>query len=274
MTTQIIDRDYWRPLEPADLRALGARSDAVIGGVGHTPPSSAFAVHEAAVLERAGTPTVTLVADRYERLARVSAEAEGLAGLPLTVLPYPLEGRTEEDLRALAGAAAATVVDALTTGIADRPEIAPREPERVELPDSIEAIAEFLDAGGFTDGLPVIPPTEERVAGVIEHLGRARDEVVAIIPPRQAAATIEAIAVNSVMAGCRPADVPVVAAAIAAFAEPAFNGRAVQVTSNPASVLVVVNGPVRRRLASPPRRIAWASAHGRASRSAGQCAWC
>ena len=247
-TTHVVDRDYWRPLEPADLAALGARSDAVIGGIGHTPPSSSFAIHEAAVLERAGTPTVTLVADRYERLAQVSADGERVHGLSLVALPYPLEGRAEDELRSLAREAVTAVSQALTAVPDDRPGNAPRGAARVELPDAIDAVGEFLHAEGYTDGLPVIPPTEERVGRVIELMGRAAEEVVAIIPPRQAAATVEAIAVCSVMAGCRPEHVPLVAAAVAAFGEPAFNGRAVQVTSNPASVLVVVNGPVRRRL--------------------------
>jgi len=119
---------------------------------------------------------------------------------------------------------------------------------RLELPDELEAIAEQFEADGWGDGLPIVPPTEARVRHFVEALGRPPDELVAVIPPGMGLATVEKIAVNAVMAGCRPAYLPVVAAAIEAFAEPAFNGRTNQVTSNPAGVLVLVNGPLRTAL--------------------------
>ena len=119
---------------------------------------------------------------------------------------------------------------------------------RLALPDDLDAIAERFEADGYGDGLPIVPPTEARVRRFLDLLGRPADEVVAVIPPRQGIATVEKIAINAVMAGCRPAYLPLVIAAIEAFAEPAFNGRTNQVTSNPAGVLVLVNGPLRTAL--------------------------
>src|SRR5262249_57862755 len=67
---------------------------------------------------------------------------------------------------------------------------------------------------GWTDGLPIIPATEEAVPPFIAAAGRPADEVIGIIPPRKGPATVEAIAVNALMAGCRPEDMPVVIAAL------------------------------------------------------------
>src|SRR5438105_14762710 len=75
--------------------------------------------------------------------------------------------------------------------------------------DPIEALYER----GLTDGLPVVPPTRERVERAIEASGRAADELIALVPPNFGRATVEKIAVNAVMAGCRPEYLPVVLAA-------------------------------------------------------------
>jgi hypothetical protein len=75
---------------------------------------------------------------------------------------------------------------------------------------------------GWTDGLPIIPATTENVAQFVQASGRAADEVIAVITPRRGPATIEAIAVNAVMAGCRPEYMPVVVAAVEAITDPGF----------------------------------------------------
>ena len=80
-----------------------------------------------------------------------------------------------------------------------------------------EDVHEFMFAQGFSDGLPVVPPTPERVLGMLAGTGRDPQQVVATMPPNLAPATIEKIAINSVMAGCEPAALPVVIAAIEAI---------------------------------------------------------
>lgn len=100
----------------------------------------------------------------------------------------------------------------------------------------------------WTDGLVVAPPTEARVLEIIDYLGRAPHEVVGVVGPRGGLATIEQVAINCVMAGCRPAHVPVVLAALEAMLEPEFNLSGVQATTNPCAPLVIVNGPVVKEL--------------------------
>jgi len=101
---------------------------------------------------------------------------------------------------------------------------------------------------GVTDGLPVVPPTRERVERMLEATRRDRGELLALVPPNYGRATVEKLAVNAVMAGCLPAYFPVVLAVVEAACDPIFNLHGQSGTTNAASPLIVVNGPVRGRL--------------------------
>ena len=107
---------------------------------------------------------------------------------------------------------------------------------------------EDLHARGVTDGLPVVPPTAARVAAAVEASGRARDELIALVPPGLGRATVERIAVNAVMAGCLPEYLPVVIAAVEAICDPAFALVGVSGTTDSVAPLLVLNGPVRKAL--------------------------
>lgn len=100
----------------------------------------------------------------------------------------------------------------------------------------------------WTDGLPVAPPTEERVLAILDYLGRDPQEVIGVVPPAQGLATVEQVAIQCAMAGCLPEHVPVVIAALEAMLEPSFNLHGVQTTTNPCAPLVIVSGPVVGRL--------------------------
>jgi len=101
---------------------------------------------------------------------------------------------------------------------------------------------------GVTDGLPVVPPSRARVDAMLATTSRAPTELVAEVPPNFGRATVEKLAVNAVMAGCRPEYFPVVLAVIEAACDPAFNLHGQSGTTNAASPLVILNGPVRGRL--------------------------
>ncbi len=120
--------------------------------------------------------------------------------------------------------------------------------ERVAVIDNPDSIFQLFQARGWIDGLPFIPPKEERVAKMLTYSDRGPKEVLAILPPRWGEATVEKIAVNAVMAGCLPQYFPVVLAAISALAEEPFNLYAVQATTHPCSPLILVNGPLAKEL--------------------------
>jgi hypothetical protein len=115
-------------------------------------------------------------------------------------------------------------------------------------PGAYEAIDDHYQEQGWTDGLPIVPPTEEAVAEFLRCTERDAREIVGILPPRQGEATVERIAVNAVMAGCRPEYLPVVLAAVEALADPLFNLDSIQATTHPVAPLIVVNGPIAREI--------------------------
>jgi hypothetical protein len=117
---------------------------------------------------------------------------------------------------------------------------------RYELAGDYETLIEHYFAQGWTDGLPIVPPSPLALDRMIEASHRVKDEVVAVIPPDGGEATVEAVAINAILAGCRPEHFRVVLAAVEAIADPAFNLHAIQTTTNPAAVMLVVNGPVAR----------------------------
>lgn len=117
-----------------------------------------------------------------------------------------------------------------------------------EAPDDVEAINRLYCERRWSDGLPIIPPTLERVERMLARTRRVPDDVVTRVAPGFGAATVERIAINAVMAGCEPAYLPVVIAAVEAAATPEFNLQGIQATTNSVAVWVVVSGPVARRL--------------------------
>ena len=94
-----------------------------------------------------------------------------------------------------------------------------------EAPDDLQAINRLYRERRWSDGLPIVPPTGERVDRMLEHTKRGRHEIVAAVAPGYGAATVERIAINCVMAGCDPEYLPVLIAATEAIADPAFNVR-------------------------------------------------
>lgn len=126
--------------------------------------------------------------------------------------------------------------------------------DQLDAPMEPEALLDFSCAEKWGDGLPIIPPTPERVMRMIEGAGRSGDTVVSALQPGGNVATVEKIAINAVMAGCKPEYMPVLIAIADALGDPEFNTRGVQVTTNPVAVAAVINGPIRHELELNCRR--------------------
>jgi len=107
---------------------------------------------------------------------------------------------------------------------------------------------EAMVARGWSDGLPLVPPTEERVLRMLDGTSRDPQEVIGAIPPALAPATVEKIAINAVMAGCKPEYLPVVLAAVEAVLDDSFAMHGVLATTMFVGPVLVVNGPIRRRI--------------------------
>jgi hypothetical protein len=118
--------------------------------------------------------------------------------------------------------------------------------KRHRLDGAASAVYAEFDHRGWTDGLPVIPPTEESVRVMLSATPLAPDHVLVTLRPTLRHATVELVAINAVMAGCEPVHFPAVVAAVEALSDP--NYYLLPMGTNPAAPLVVVNGPARHRL--------------------------
>lgn len=113
-----------------------------------------------------------------------------------------------------------------------------------ELEDHVEAMYDR----GWSDGLPLVAPTEVRVMRMLEGTTRAPDDIVAVVPPTLVETTVEKVAINAVMAGCKPEYLPVVIAAVEAVCTDEFNMHGLLATTMPCGPIFVVNGPIRDRI--------------------------
>lgn len=123
-------------------------------------------------------------------------------------------------------------------------------PLRSRTYDVADALAanELCHENGWTDGLPVVPPTEDLVGKFLAAAGRDPGEVIGVEPVRQRRITAEKVAINAVMAGCRPEYLPVVLAAVAAMCEPEFDLHGCTASTGGSAPLLIVNGPIRAEI--------------------------
>ena len=115
--------------------------------------------------------------------------------------------------------------------------------------DTTEDLIEVCYENGWTDGLPVVPPTPERVERMLSGTDRDPDELIAAVPPKWGRATVEKVAINAVMAGCQPAYLPLILTAVQAMTSEQFNLHGVQVTTSHVGPMLIVSGPIRKQLA-------------------------
>ena len=204
-------------------------------------------------LEAAAIPTATIVTDEFLVLAKMEAQIRGLSDLPLVKVPHPVSSISSAALRSLAESTIGSIVASLTTNPAPgdhQTEATNGEgaPETLFVPESPGRMFQYLSMNGWTDGLPVLPPTREAVADMVNASGLDKNDRLGVIPPLNGIATIEKIAANAVMAGCLPVYLPIIIAAVKGLLQPGFNLNGVQTTTGNVAPLTIVNGPCRNAL--------------------------
>jgi hypothetical protein len=164
---------------------------------------------------------------------------------PIVSVPHPeMRGRAEPAMSAIVAVATTTTTGA--TREPARPRQAAGEIDRLTVDDDPEAVSARFEREGWSDGLPIVPPTEERAARMLAGFDGSRS--LGPMPPSWGEATIAKLAVNAVMAGCSPQYFPVVVTAVKAMLAKPFNLYGIQGTTNPATPVIVVNGPIAREL--------------------------
>lgn len=209
----------------------------------------------AATAERAGVPAVAIGGAGFEGMGRAVGRSLGIGHVP--IVSYPgviLTDPTEVFRTKMRERVAPAVVDALVagsaaTGAADDAagDDVEHGPTEIVARGGLDAVTELFEARGWTDGLPIVPPTPERVAAFLAHTRRDPDASLGELAPALRRATVRSVAVNGVMAGCRPQDLPVLLAIVECVADPVF--RVQDAGSTPGwEPLVVLSGPIVARL--------------------------
>ena len=204
-----------------------------------------------------GVPTVAMHTDKFDRVVRSVATVSGMPGLRQVFVPQPIMGKTAHELRAyVEGRDPITgrpvmqeVVDGLTHPIDERgprPAEFDRSTPRLCAPDTEDNLHRLFLENRWTDMLPIVLPTEERVAAMLAQTDRKPDEIVGHMRSTHFREyweyTVEKVAVNAVMAGARPEYFPV----ILALAATGVTARSS--SSSAMATMAVVNGPIRHEI--------------------------
>ncbi len=206
-------------------------------------------VRASAVAERAGVPSVSLVCEGFLGQTATTAAGLGMPNLPAALVPGHVDVQSAEELhRNVVG----VTVDAVVRSLTESPE---RSSAAVVEPGPLDAVFEgnfdevnrFFYDNEWGDGLPIVPPTAERVREFLRFTDRAPEDEIGVLLPDQRSATIWTVAVNAVMAGCRPEYMPILVALVEAMADPRYG---VEHSGNtPGSeTLIILNGPLIKEL--------------------------
>jgi len=250
---------YYGRDDPELWQEIKANGDAAIVGVGHCSTCApAVSTHAITLETKYGIPTVALHTSKFDKVVRSVTRMAGLPSAPCVFVPQPVMGKSADELRAyvegnnpISGASVMKeVIEALT-----RAPVAPlgqpisnagRNVSRLLAPASEDEFHALFQRERWTDFLPIILPTEERVAAMLGGTTRRPDEIVGRLQPTANRGlwefNVEQVAVNAVMAGARPEYFPV----ILALAASGVTARGS--TSSSGAAMVVINGPVRTEI--------------------------
>ena len=197
-------------------------------------------------------PTVLLITTPFIALVDAQAKVFGVPTLPRVVLTHPIGGTSMDTIAPKIDAALSEIVTKLTTQIAAtavQEKVITRSAQvEIQVNDEWGDLQTEFVRRGWSDGFPIVPPTKARVDRMFRFTDLSPEHLVASLAPRMGAATVEAIAINAVMAGCRPQHMPLLIASVQAMSERSFNLFGIQATTHCVSPLLIVNGPLAKSL--------------------------
>ncbi len=175
----------------------------------------------------------------------------GMPEYPLIVVQHPVAGLVEKVVRTrITPDVMNKIINGLTkqpekpSGAAAKKKTETKTYEGADLLEAMKAMNDDFLGADWSDGLPLVPPTPKKVKEMLAGTKRSPDEVIGQIGPRKGIATVENIAVNAVMAGCKPEYMPVLIAMVEAAAKPEFDLYRQCVTTQPVAPMVIVTGPI------------------------------
>ena len=208
-------------------------------------------------VEKAGIPAVGIVARSFVRAWQLCVKGWGQPSTAFVTIPHATSSQQADFVHRMVD----EQIDAIIRGLTVLPAsaAATRDAqggsktteiftvEMDETPAGLNAVNRFLAEREWSDGIPVIPPTPAAVEQMLKGTRRQPQEVLMVIEPGFGLATVEKIAINAVMAGCRPEQFPVLLAAIDCLAQPQMNHRDMQVSGHAEAPMILVNGPIAKK---------------------------
>ena len=204
-------------------------------------------------------PTVYLTTSQFNENAHFSAEDNGVPNMRIVDIPadeFYRERISKERVKPVVAKHFDRMITAMTSPITAE-EKRPKKVESVarvlkvggtSTEDALESFNDMFLTNHWSDGLPVVAPTPERVKWMLTGTSRSPDEKIGSISPRNGMATIEKIAINAVMAGAKPEYLPVIIAAIEGLADPQFDDLHFATSTGSFNLLIAVSGPIAEEL--------------------------
>ena len=204
-------------------------------------------------MEKAGIPSVGIAARSFARAWQACVDGWGQPATAFVTIPHACTGQQPDYIHKMVDEEIDNIILGLTrtSAAADISGATNRHSETgvftVTLDDSpwgLDAVNRFMEERDWSDGMPVVPPTPAAVEAMLKGARRDPQDVVIVMEPGFGLATVEKIAINAVMAGCQPAQFPILLAALECIAQPEMNHRDMQVSGHTEAPLILVNGPV------------------------------
>jgi hypothetical protein len=244
-----------RYLSPEQLALLEDKADAAVCTSADCGSCTSWLMRDLCELEKRGVPAIGYTAAIFDEDSRFSVKTFGVPEAVPLIVPHCFSNKTPAEIAEMVDDSFDALVEALTIDrkIFDAPpkfesivtEAAPELTFRgADLMEAFDALQTGFVRNGWSDGLPLIPPTHAKVEAMIAASGRDGSEVVGLFAPGFGVGTVRKIAANAVMAGCRPEAMPVIMAMMACVLEPSIGLRTWAMSTGPQAPLVLVSGPI------------------------------
>ncbi|MCB2047909.1 MAG: hypothetical protein KDE32_06735, partial [Novosphingobium sp.] len=244
-----------RYLSPDQLDLLEREADVAICTTADCGSCTAWLMRDLCELERRGIPAIGYTAAIFDEDSRFSTKTFGVPEAVPLIVPHCFSNKTAEEIRQMVADSLDEAIEALTV---DRKllEVLPqfdqivRDPapelmfRGADLLEAFDAMQTRFVQTGWSDGLPLIPPTHDKVEAMIASSGRDGSDVVGLFAPGMGIGTLRKIAANAVMAGCRPEAMPVIMAMMECILDPSMGLRTWAMSTGPQAPIVLVSGAI------------------------------
>jgi hypothetical protein len=248
-----------RYLSEDQLTMLAERSDVVVGTSADCGSCTSWLMRDLCELERRGIPAVGYTAAIFDEDAHFSTKTFGVPEACPVIVPECFSNKTTLEIQQMVDDALPTVIECLTSDRPLLPEL-PRFDKMVvsdasefhfeadDLMDAFDEMQRCFVRNGWSDGMPLIPPTRRKVDAMVAASGYEGDHQIGLFAPGFGVGTVEKVAANAVMAGCRPEAMPVIMAMMECILEPSIGLRTWAMSTGPQAPVVMVSGPIAEEI--------------------------